>query len=104
MGFLSDQTVNDSSKIGKSNEPYAKCDTKKPSRPYASPQPTKKPARTASRRKLAMKLHPDKHSASPKVERDRATVRFKQVSEAYQILIDERKRADYNFQISLQLK
>ncbi|RXH68682.1 hypothetical protein DVH24_031015 [Malus domestica] len=72
------QTVNDSSKIGKSNEPYAKCDTKKPSRPYASPQPIKKLARAASRRKLAVKLHPDKHSASPKVERDRATVRFKQ--------------------------
>ncbi|KAM1293588.1 chaperone protein dnaJ 72-like [Malus sylvestris] len=51
-------------------------------------------------RKLAVKLHPDKHSASPKAERDRATVRFKQVSEAYQVLIDDRKRAEYNFQSS----
>ncbi|CAN6717109.1 unnamed protein product [Malus baccata var. baccata] len=51
-------------------------------------------------RKLAVKLHPDKHSASPKAERDSATVRFKQVSEAYQVLTDDRKRADYNFQSS----
>lgn len=48
-------------------------------------------------RKLAVKFHPDKHSHSPKSVRDSATLRFKQVSEAYRVLIDDRKRADYNF-------
>ncbi|BBN68469.1 Chaperone DnaJ-domain superfamily protein [Prunus dulcis] len=46
-------------------------------------------------RKLAVKLHPDKHS-TPKAVRESTTLRFKQVSEAYQVLIDDRKRADYN--------
>ncbi|XP_058205750.1 chaperone protein dnaJ 72 isoform X1 [Rhododendron vialii] len=47
-------------------------------------------------RKLAMQYHPDKHSHSPKPVRDNATLRFKLVSEAYEVLIDDRKRADYN--------
>ncbi|KAJ4970701.1 hypothetical protein NE237_003800 [Protea cynaroides] len=47
-------------------------------------------------RKLALKFHPDKHSQSPKEVRDGATLKFKQVSEAYEVLIDDRKRADYN--------
>ncbi|XP_058107571.1 chaperone protein dnaJ 72 [Magnolia sinica] len=47
-------------------------------------------------RNLALKFHPDKHSQSSKEVRDGATVRFKQVSEAYEVLIDDRKRADYN--------
>ncbi|KAL5546953.1 hypothetical protein UlMin_006640 [Ulmus minor] len=47
-------------------------------------------------RRLAVKLHPDKHSDSPEAVRNRATLRFKQVSEAYQVLSDDRKRADYN--------
>ncbi|XP_059668230.1 chaperone protein dnaJ 72-like isoform X2 [Cornus florida] len=47
-------------------------------------------------RKLAMEFHPDKHAQSPKSVRDGATRRFKQVSEAYEVLIDDRKRADYN--------
>lgn len=51
-------------------------------------------------RKLAVKLHPDKHSHSPKAVRESTTLRFKQVSEAYQVLIDDRKRADYNFRSS----
>ncbi|XP_050370919.1 chaperone protein dnaJ 72 [Argentina anserina] len=51
-------------------------------------------------RKLAVKLHPDKHSHSSKAVRDSATLRFKQASEAYQVLIDDRKRADYNFRTS----
>ncbi|XP_040371838.1 chaperone protein dnaJ 72 isoform X1 [Rosa chinensis] len=51
-------------------------------------------------RKLAVKLHPDKHSHSSKAVRDTATLRFKQASEAYQVLIDDRKRADYNFRTS----
>lgn len=47
-------------------------------------------------RKLAKEFHPDKHSQSPKAVRDSATLRFKQVSEAYEILGDDCKRADYN--------
>lgn len=47
-------------------------------------------------RKLAVKYHPDKHSQSPKAVKDSATLQFKQVSEAYEILSDDRKRAAYN--------
>ncbi|CAL0299193.1 unnamed protein product [Lupinus luteus] len=47
-------------------------------------------------KKLAFQFHPDKHSQSPKSVRDTATLRFKQVSEAYEVLMDDRKRADYN--------
>ncbi|PIN05812.1 hypothetical protein CDL12_21637 [Handroanthus impetiginosus] len=47
-------------------------------------------------RKLAMEFHPDKHSQSSKHLRDSATLKFKQLSEAYETLIDDRKRADYN--------
>ncbi|KAK4485605.1 hypothetical protein RD792_008248 [Penstemon davidsonii] len=44
-----------------------------------------------------MQFHPDKHSQSSKHLRDSATIKFKQISEAYDTLIDDRKRADYNF-------
>lgn len=47
-------------------------------------------------RKLAVKFHPDKHSQSPKSVRDDAVLKFKQVSEAYEVLSDDGKRADYN--------
>ncbi|XP_058727360.1 chaperone protein dnaJ 72 [Vicia villosa] len=48
-------------------------------------------------KKLAFQFHPDKHSQSPKAVKENATVRFKQVSEAYEILMDDRKRAEYNY-------
>ncbi|PON91045.1 Terminal organelle assembly protein [Trema orientale] len=48
-------------------------------------------------RRLAVKFHPDKHCGSPKAVRDSATLRFKQVSAAYEVLSDDRRRADYNF-------
>ncbi|KAK8568815.1 hypothetical protein V6N13_106698 [Hibiscus sabdariffa] len=51
-------------------------------------------------RKLAVKYHPDKHSHSPKSVRDSATLRFKQLSQAYEILSDDRKRAHYNLSSS----
>lgn len=49
-------------------------------------------------RKLAVKYHPDKHSQSPKTVREDATLRFKQVSEAYEVLGDDLKRSHYDFQ------
>ena len=52
----------------------------------------------AAFKKLAFQFHPDKHSQSPKTVKDNATIRFKQISEAYEILMDDRKRADYNCQ------
>ncbi|XP_021866803.2 chaperone protein dnaJ 72 [Spinacia oleracea] len=48
-------------------------------------------------RKLAVQFHPDKHAQSSKPSRDAATVKFKQVSEAYEILINDRTRSEYNF-------
>ncbi|XP_027065176.2 chaperone protein dnaJ 72-like isoform X3 [Coffea eugenioides] len=51
-------------------------------------------------RSLAMQFHPDKHADSPKHLRDTATAKFKQLSEAYEILTDDRKRADYNISAS----
>lgn len=47
-------------------------------------------------RRLAMEFHPDKHADSPKYMKDSATTKFKQLSEAYEILSDDHKRADYN--------
>lgn len=47
-------------------------------------------------RNLAMQFHPDKHSQSSTHSRESATFKFKQLSEAYETLIDDRKRADYN--------
>lgn len=47
-------------------------------------------------RKLAMEFHPDKHAGSPKHVNDTAIRKFKQLSEAYEILVDDQKRADYN--------
>ncbi|KAK8698332.1 hypothetical protein V6N13_114456 [Hibiscus sabdariffa] len=51
-------------------------------------------------RKLAVKYHPDKHSHSPKPVRDSATLRFKEASQAYEVLSDDRKRAHYNLSSS----
>ncbi|KAF8063126.1 hypothetical protein N665_1184s0014 [Sinapis alba] len=56
---------------------------------------TKQEVKEAFRR-LAVKYHPDKHTQSPDHVRLNATVRFKLVSEAYEVLNDDRKRASYN--------
>ncbi|XP_020884348.1 chaperone protein dnaJ 72 isoform X3 [Arabidopsis lyrata subsp. lyrata] len=56
---------------------------------------TKKEVKDAFRR-LAIKYHPDKHAQSPDHVRRNATVRFKLVSEAYEVLNDDLKRASYN--------
>ncbi|XP_076915050.1 chaperone protein dnaJ 72-like [Bidens hawaiensis] len=47
-------------------------------------------------RTIAKQFHPDKHSASPKSVRDGATLKFKQASEAYEVLVDDHKRKHYN--------
>ncbi|KAL0896600.1 hypothetical protein Bca101_080561 [Brassica carinata] len=56
---------------------------------------TKQEVKEAFRR-LAVKYHPDKHAQSPDHVRLNATVRFRLVSEAYEVLNDDRKRASYN--------
>ncbi|KAI3834861.1 hypothetical protein MKW98_015974 [Papaver atlanticum] len=48
-------------------------------------------------RKLALKYHPDKHSESSQRVKDGVTRKFRQISEAYAVLSDDRKRAEYNF-------
>jgi len=50
----------------------------------------------AAFKKLAFQCHPDKYYQSPKSVQDNATRRFKQVSEAYEVLMDDRKHAQYN--------
>src|SRR3989338_5778142 len=44
-------------------------------------------------RNLALKYHPDRVSADRKKE---AEERFKEISEAYEVLIDQQKRANYD--------
>jgi DnaJ-class molecular chaperone len=51
----------------------------------------------AAFKKLVFQCHPDKYYQSPKSVQDNATRRFKQVSEAYEVLMDDRKRAQYNY-------
>nr|QEG03136.1 chaperone protein DnaJ 72 isoform X1 [Cymbidium ensifolium] len=48
-------------------------------------------------RRCALDFHPDRHVQSSEVVRQRAILRFKQASAAYEVLIDDRKRADYDF-------
>src|SRR5665213_1686219 len=52
----------------------------------ASPEPLKK-----AYRKIAMDCHPDRHPGDKKAEQ-----RFKDISEAYDVLKDEQKRAAYD--------
>ncbi|KAJ4837362.1 hypothetical protein Tsubulata_008350 [Turnera subulata] len=54
----------------------------------------------AAFRRQALDCHPDKHTHSPKSVRDSATLRFKLISEAYDVLRDDRKRARYNITIT----
>lgn len=47
-------------------------------------------------RKAAMKYHPDKFSGASNTEKEEAEDRFKEINEAYQVLSDENKRAQYD--------
>ncbi|KAG1673282.1 hypothetical protein FOA52_002562 [Chlamydomonas sp. UWO 241] len=46
-------------------------------------------------RKAALEHHPDRHSGASDNHRAEASLRFKAVSEAYEVLSDDRKRATY---------
>ncbi|XP_078152443.1 chaperone DnaJ-domain superfamily protein [Carex rostrata] len=48
-------------------------------------------------RKSALEFHPDRHAQSSAATRDAAAAQFKKASEAYETLIDQRRRADYDF-------
>lgn len=48
-------------------------------------------------RELSLKWHPDKWVSKGGMERDRAEVKFKRISEAYYILSDPQRRRDHDF-------
>lgn len=47
-------------------------------------------------RKAAMKYHPDKFSGASEEERKEAEEKFKEINDAYQVLSDENKKAQYD--------
>ncbi|KAG0495963.1 hypothetical protein HPP92_000615 [Vanilla planifolia] len=47
-------------------------------------------------RRSALDHHPDRHAQSSEDVKKRAAVMFRQASEAYEVLVDDRKRADYD--------
>ncbi|KAG6521422.1 chaperone protein dnaJ 72-like [Zingiber officinale] len=47
-------------------------------------------------RRSALQFHPDRHSQSSEDLREAASLKFKQASEAYEVLLDDRRRADYD--------
>lgn len=47
-------------------------------------------------RKHALQFHPDRHTQSPKFQQESASRRFREASEAYEVLSDTKKRAIYN--------
>ena len=47
-------------------------------------------------RKLALKYHPDRHSSKTEKEKEAATEKFKEISEAYDVLSDKEKRQIYD--------
>lgn len=46
-------------------------------------------------KKAALKWHPDRHSAAGKVAKDEAEKRFKEIGDAYELLLDSARRALY---------
>ncbi|XP_074588558.1 chaperone protein dnaJ 72-like [Curcuma longa] len=47
-------------------------------------------------RRSALQFHPDRHAQSSEDLREAASLKFKQASEAYEVLLDDRRRADYD--------
>lgn len=47
-------------------------------------------------KKLAIKWHPDRHSQEPPEKQKEAADKFKEISEAYNVLQDDQKRAQYD--------
>lgn len=47
-------------------------------------------------RKLALKYHPDRYSGKPEEEKKAAEDKFKDIAEAYSVLSDKEKRAQYD--------
>ncbi|GAX83507.1 hypothetical protein CEUSTIGMA_g10932.t1 [Chlamydomonas eustigma] len=47
-------------------------------------------------RKLALTFHPDRHATGTDRNRAEAAIKFKEITEAYEILSDDRKRAAYS--------
>lgn len=47
-------------------------------------------------RKLAIKWHPDRHSSESPEKQEEAAAKFKAISEAYDVLSDEKKKAHYD--------
>ena len=48
-------------------------------------------------KRLAMKWHPDKNNQQHQVKKEEAEAKFKQISEAYDVLNDPKKRQIYDF-------
>lgn len=47
-------------------------------------------------RKLSLKFHPDRQSGKSDKEKEEAEAKFKEIAEAYEVLSDDKKRAEYD--------
>ena len=55
-------------------------------------------------KRLAMKWHPDKNLQQNSAQKEKAEAKFKQISEAYDVLSDPKKRQIYDFYGQYPLK
>ncbi|TVU22685.1 hypothetical protein EJB05_32400 [Eragrostis curvula] len=53
----------------------------------------------AAFRSRALRDHPDRHGGSTEAARNAAAQRFRQASDAYHVLSDDRRRAEYDFRL-----